>query len=73
MVVTYRKEINKYVDSAGRQVTAADYGKDFYNCPHDFQDTGRRGETPGANGKTVFAAAYKCTRCSVFMIVELKK
>lgn len=73
MIVTYRKEHNKYVDSAGRQVTVTDYGKDFYNCLHDFQDTGRRGQTPGANGRYIIAAAYQCTKCSVFTVTELKK
>ncbi len=73
MMVTYIKERDKYVDSAGRQVTTSSYGKDFYNCQHDFQDTGRRGHAPGGNGKGVYSAAYQCTKCSVFMVVELKK
>lgn len=73
MIVTYLKDKNKYVDGSGRQVTAAAYGKDFYNCQHDFQDTGRRGFTPGPNGKKITAAAYQCSRCSVFTVIELKK
>lgn len=71
MIVTYRKEQNKYVDSSGRIITVADYGKDFYKCEHDFNDTGRRGETQGPNGKHVSAAAYQCSKCLVFMVIEL--
>ena len=73
MVVTYLKERNCYVDAAGRQATVTDYGRDFYNCQHDFQDTGRRGETPGANGKLTRAAAHQCSKCGVFTIIEIRK
>lgn len=72
-MITYIKEQDKYVDQAGRQATTSDYGKDFYNCVHNFQDTGRRGKTPSANGKYVNAAAYRCNKCFVFTIVELKE
>lgn len=70
MVVTYLKDKDRYVDSAGRLATVADYGKDFYGCEHDFRDTGRRGETPGANGKNVLALAYQCSKCLVFTIIK---
>lgn len=73
MIVTFVKEKNRYVDAAGRQAVVADYGRDFYSCEHDFQDTGRRGETPGSNGKRVQAAAYQCSKCSVFTVIEIKK
>jgi hypothetical protein len=71
MVVTYRKEKNKYVDQSGRQVTVAEYGKDFYNCSHDYANTGRYGTTIGANGKHVAAAAYQCRHCRVYVVMEL--
>lgn len=73
MIVTFLKDKNRYVDNAGRLATVTEYGRDFYNCAHNFQDTGRRGETPGANGKRDRAAAYQCTKCLVFTIMELKK
>jgi len=73
MKVTYLKNRNCYVDPAGRLATVAEYGKDFYKCEHDFQYTGRCGETPGANGKRVEAALHQCTKCLVYTVVELKK
>lgn len=73
MKVTYLKDKNRYVDSAGRQATVADHGKDFYNCVHDFHDTGSRGETYGANGKRVKASVHQCAKCLVFTVIELKK
>lgn len=73
MVVTFLKDKNRYVDTAGRLATVAEYGKDFYKCAHDFQDTGRRGETPGANGKRTMAAAYQCSKCHVFTVIEFNK
>ena len=73
MKITYISRQNKYVDPAGRPAVVAEYGKDFYNCTHDFQDTGSRGETPGANGKLIKAAVHQCTQCLVFTVVELKK
>lgn len=71
MIVTYVSSRNRYVDSGGRLATVNEYGKDFYNCSHDFQDTGRRGTTIGGNGKHVQAAAYKCSGCGVYTVVEL--
>jgi len=73
MRVTYLKDRNCYVDAAGRLATVTDYGKDFHKCVHDFQDTGKRGETPAANGKRSPAAAYQCSKCLVFTIIELRK
>lgn len=72
MKVTYLKDRNCYVDAAGRVATVTDYGRDFYNCQHDFQDTGKRGETTGSNGKRVPAGAYQCSKCGVFTITEIK-
>lgn len=72
MKITFLKDKNRYVDAAGRPATV-EYGKDFYNCIHDFQDTGSRGTTPGANGKHIDAAVHQCMKCLVFTVVEFKK
>ena len=73
MKVTFIKNRNLYVDHAGRQTTVAEYGKDFYKCEHDFQDTGTRGDTPSGNGKRVPAALHQCSKCLVYTVVELNK
>lgn len=73
MIITYIKEKDRYVDSSGRIVAAKDYGVDFYNCKHNFEDVGKTGETIGPNGKRVPATALKCSHCKVYMVVELKK
>lgn len=73
MIVTYRRDQNRYVDSAGRLATVTEYGKDFYNCEHEYKDTGRRGETPGPNGKRVSAKALQCSKCQVYTIVEIQQ
>jgi len=73
MKVTYLRDRNCYVDAAGRQATVTDYGRDFYNCQHNFVDTGKRGETTGPNGKRVNAALHQCEKCGVYTVVELKK
>lgn len=73
MNVTYIKSRNRYVDQAGRVASVTEYGKDFINCNHDFQDTHTRGTTPGPNGKHIAAAAYRCTKCLVYTIIEMPK
>jgi hypothetical protein len=73
MKVTFLKDRNRYVaGSSGRQITVAEYGKDFYNCQHDFQDTRERGTTFGGNGKRVQAALHQCTKCLVYTVIEAK-
>jgi hypothetical protein len=71
MNITYLKKSNRYVDSHGRVASTKEYGKDFYNCKHDFVDTGNRGTTQGPNGKYVPAAAHQCSKCGVYMVVEV--
>lgn len=73
MRVTYIRERNCYVDAAGRQATVTDYGRDFYNCQHDFRDVGKYGETTGPNGKRVAASAHQCNNCGVYTVVEIKR
>jgi hypothetical protein len=73
MIVTYLRQKDRYVDQAGRTATVSDYGRDFYKCEHNFQDTGRRGEVLGPNGKQVPAAAYQCNKCFVYTTIELKR
>ena len=72
MIVTYIPEKNCYVDSAGRNVLAKDFGHNFVICVHDWMPTGRIGTTM-VSGKFLPATAMECCKCGVFMVVELKK
>ncbi len=71
MNITYIPGKDRYVDQAGRTASVKDYGRDFIKCSHDFRDIGRRGYIIGGNGKRVEASANQCSKCGVFVVVEL--
>ena len=72
MVITYVPGKNVYVDSAGRNASVKEYGRNFASCEHDWMPTGRTGTTM-VSGKFVPATAMECCKCGVFMVVELKR